>query len=96
MSGPKGEDGSVKKFYFALNTIIKLSLTKFFSRVSFLPQQRYAKWALKRAPMKEAEKIAKKKKHKIIRVISGIGVREYYKKLGYRLDKQKIYMEKPL
>ena len=46
--------------------------------------------------MKEAEKIAKKKKHKTIRVISGIGVREYYKKLGYRLDKQKIYMEKPL
>lgn len=44
--------------------------------------------------MKEAEKIAKKERCKSIRVISGIGVREYYKKLGYKLDKEKIYMEK--
>jgi elongator complex protein 3 len=44
--------------------------------------------------MQEAEKIAKKNRHKKIRVISGIGVREYYKKLGYTLDKEKIYMEK--
>ena len=44
--------------------------------------------------MEEAEKIIKKKRYKIIRVISGIGVREYYKKLGYNLDKQKIYMKK--
>ena len=33
----------------------------------------------------EAEKIAKKNKLKKIAVISGIGVREYYKKLGYSL-----------
>ena len=46
--------------------------------------------------IEEAEKIIKKKRYKIIRVISGIGVREYYKKLGYNLDKQKIYMEKLL
>ena len=46
--------------------------------------------------MQEAEKIAKKKRFKDIRVISGIGVREYYKKLGYKLDKQKIYMGKSL
>ncbi|NPE26747.1 tRNA uridine(34) 5-carboxymethylaminomethyl modification radical SAM/GNAT enzyme Elp3 [Methanococcoides sp. SA1] len=46
--------------------------------------------------MQEAEKIAKKKGNKKIRVISGIGVREYYKKLGYQLDKEKIYMEKEL
>jgi elongator complex protein 3 len=46
--------------------------------------------------MQEAEKIAKKKNFKTIRVISGIGVREYYKKLGYELDKENIYMEKQL
>jgi len=46
--------------------------------------------------MKEAEKIAKKKSHNKIKVISGVGVREYYRKLGYKLDKQKIYMEKQL
>jgi len=46
--------------------------------------------------MQEAEKIAKKKGYKNIRVISGIGVREYYKKLGYKLDKEKVYMEKSL
>jgi len=36
--------------------------------------------------MKEAEKIAKKNKCKKILVISGVGVREYYKKLGYQLE----------
>ena len=46
--------------------------------------------------MKEAEKIAKKKGYKNIRVISGIGVREYYRKLGYKLDKEEIYVEKGL
>ena len=46
--------------------------------------------------MQKAEKIAKKKRYKNIRVISGIGVREYYKKLGYAIDNQKIYMEKQL
>ena len=46
--------------------------------------------------MKEAEKIAKKKNCKNIRVISGVGVREYYKKMGYNLDKNKIYVEKKL
>ena len=44
--------------------------------------------------MVEAEKIARKKGCKKIKVISGVGVREYYKKLGYRLDKEKIYVEK--
>jgi len=46
--------------------------------------------------MQEAERIVKKKGYKKIRVISGVGVREYYKKLGYNLDKEKIYMEKNL
>ncbi|MCK5449338.1 tRNA uridine(34) 5-carboxymethylaminomethyl modification radical SAM/GNAT enzyme Elp3 [Candidatus Pacearchaeota archaeon] len=46
--------------------------------------------------MKEAEEIAKKKNYKNLRIISGIGVREYYKKLRYKLDKQKIYVEKTL
>jgi len=35
--------------------------------------------------MNEAEKIVKKEKIKELAVISGIGVREYYKKLGYSL-----------
>jgi len=46
--------------------------------------------------MAEAEKISKKKGFKKIRVISGVGVREYYRKLGYKLDKEKIYVEKEL
>lgn len=36
--------------------------------------------------MQKAEEIAKKEKVKELRVISGVGVREYYKKLGYRLE----------
>jgi elongator complex protein 3 len=36
--------------------------------------------------MKEAEKIAKKEKIKKISVISGVGVRKYYKTLGYELE----------
>ncbi len=43
--------------------------------------------------MKEAENISKKNKCKKISVISGIGVREYYKKLGYKLENS--YMVKP-
>jgi elongator complex protein 3 len=46
--------------------------------------------------MKEAEKITRKEGHKKIRVISGVGVREYYRKLGYNLDKEEIYMEKEI
>jgi len=44
--------------------------------------------------MAEAEKISKKMKVKNIAVIAGIGVRQYYKKLGYKLEK--TYMTKPL
>jgi len=36
--------------------------------------------------MKEAETLAKKKGYKKIAVISGLGVREYYQKLGYNLE----------
>ena len=39
--------------------------------------------------MKEAEKIAKKEKCSGIKIISGVGVREYYKKLGYKLSSLK-------
>jgi elongator complex protein 3 len=46
--------------------------------------------------MAEAEKIAKKNRYKKIRVISGVGVREYYKNLGYSLDEKGIYMIKDL
>jgi len=44
--------------------------------------------------LKEAEKIAKENGYKKIYVISGIGVREYYRKVGYRKDK--YYMSKTL
>lgn len=43
--------------------------------------------------MAEAEKIAKKAGFKSIRVISGVGVREYYRTLGYELDKEE-YMSR--
>jgi len=36
--------------------------------------------------MKEAEKIAREKGFEKLAVISGIGVREYYRKLGYKLE----------
>jgi elongator complex protein 3 len=36
--------------------------------------------------MEEAEKIAEKNKCKLIKVISGVGVRKYYKSLGYELE----------
>jgi elongator complex protein 3 len=44
--------------------------------------------------MLEVEKLAKKRGYREIAVISGIGVREYYRKLGYKLDK--TYMVKEL
>jgi len=44
--------------------------------------------------MEAAEEIAKRHKVKRLAVISGVGVREYYRKLGYRLDKG--YMVKEL
>ena len=44
----------------------------------------FGKWLLD-----EAEIIAKKNKQNKIKVISGVGVREYYKKLGYVLEKGK-------
>jgi len=44
--------------------------------------------------MNEAEKIVRENKIKKISVISGVGVREYYRKLGYELEE--IYMVKNL
>ena len=46
--------------------------------------------------LEKAEQIAKKKKNSTIKIISGVGVREYYKKLGYKVDNENIYMEKEL
>jgi elongator complex protein 3 len=47
--------------------------------------------------MENAEKIAKREKCKEIKVISGVGVREYYRKLGYELESGKgEYMRKLL
>jgi len=44
--------------------------------------------------MKKAEEITKKNGFNKLKVISGVGVREYYKKLGYKLDNEGIYMVK--
>jgi len=49
---------------------------------------------LGRKLMKEAEGIVKKAGIENLKVISGVGVREYYRKLGYELDVEKIYMAK--
>jgi elongator complex protein 3 len=38
--------------------------------------------------LNEAENITRKKKIKKISIISGVGVREYYKNLGYKLEKE--------
>lgn len=57
-------------------------------------QEKYQHTGIGKKLMQTAEKIAKTKKSKKLRIISGVGVREYYKKLGYKLDKEKIYMEK--
>lgn len=45
--------------------------------------------------IKKAEEIVKKQKLNNLKIISGVGVRQYYKKLGYRLDDDG-YMEKKL
>ncbi len=46
--------------------------------------------------MAEAERISKKSGYKKIKVISGVGVREYYRDIGYELDKEGNYMEKKI
>ncbi len=42
-------------------------------------------WGLGKMLMKRAEEIASEEGKKKIAVISGVGVREYYRKLGYKL-----------
>ena len=59
-------------------------------------KDKYQHKGLGRELLAEAEKIARKKGYKKMRIISGVGVREYYKKFGYKLDKEKIYVEKDL
>jgi len=49
---------------------------------SFIEQHR----GLGKLLMKKAEELAKKEKISKLYVISGVGVREYYRKLGYRLE----------
>lgn len=46
--------------------------------------------------MNEAEEICRRSGCNEIKVISGVGVREYYRKLGYELDEEGIYMAKQL
>ena len=40
--------------------------------------------------IEEAEKIVRKNKCERVQIISGVGVREYYRKLGYRLEGEEI------
>jgi len=49
---------------------------------------------LGRKLLNQAEKIVKKNKIKELKVISGVGVRQYYRKLGYRLKRD--YMAKKI
>jgi elongator complex protein 3 len=57
---------------------------------SLVAQHRgFGKWLVD-----EAERIAKENNCKIISIISGVGVRDYYRKLGY--DLEKTYMVKKL
>jgi elongator complex protein 3 len=55
-------------------------------------KMQHAGWGKKL--LASAELLAKKAKCKDIKVISGVGVREYYKKLGYKL--KNFYMQKGL
>lgn len=57
-------------------------------------KEKYQHTGIGKNLLKTAEKITKNKRYKKLRIISGVGVRDYYKKLGYKLDKQTIYMEK--
>ena len=59
-------------------------------------QERWQHKGLGKSLLRKAEEICKSKKIKKIKIISGVGVREYYKNLGYSLDKQECYMEKQL
>jgi elongator complex protein 3 len=59
-------------------------------------QEKWQHKGLGKKLLEEAEKISLKNKIKKLRIISGVGVREYYKKLGYSLNKEEIYMEKLL
>ena len=45
--------------------------------------QGLGKWLLD-----ETEKIVRKQDIKKLKIISGVGVREYYKKFGYKLDEE--------
>lgn len=66
---------------------------------SVLGEKELEKWQHKgigKELMNEAENIVKLKKINEIKIISGVGVREYYKNLGYNLDKEKIYMQKKM
>ena len=44
--------------------------------------------------LKKAEEIVGKNKINKLKIISGIGVRKYYARFGYVLDKEGIYVEK--
>jgi elongator complex protein 3 len=46
--------------------------------------------------LKAAETLTKRAKRKELRIISGVGVREYYQTQGYKLDNDETYMVKQL
>jgi len=59
-------------------------------------EDKYQHKGLGKELLKAAEEIARKGKRKSIKIISGVGAREYYYPLGYSLDKDKIYVQKEL
>jgi len=59
-------------------------------------EKKYQHRGLGKELLQMAEEIARKKSRKMIRVISGVGVREYYRRLSYNLDGAGVYMIKGL
>ena len=60
-----------------------LKLGEEYKKKSASQHKGFGKWLLE-----EAEKIAKKEKCSSLKIISGVGVRGYYKKLGYFFDRR--------
>ncbi|MBD3253228.1 tRNA uridine(34) 5-carboxymethylaminomethyl modification radical SAM/GNAT enzyme Elp3 [Candidatus Pacearchaeota archaeon] len=60
------------------------------------PQESIQHQGLGKKLLKKAEEIAKKNKIKNLKIISGVGVREYYIKQDYEIDENRNYMIKDL
>lgn len=91
--GLQMSDINNKKKFFE-NTALIRELHVYGELVSVGSKKRVQHAGLGKKLLQEAEKIAKANGHEKISVISGIGVRDYYRKNGYRLEN--TYMVKKL